>query len=78
MTAIAHSATCSGCGQLYADEESGDYLFTSPVTLARLMDADGWTADPPLCPPCQPVRTPPPSPAELEAAGQLRLPGATP
>lgn len=51
------AAYCDGddCGQLYADEESGDYLFTSPARLARLMDADGWRADPVLCPACQPA-----------------------
>ena len=49
-----HSARCSDCGQLYADEESGDYLFNYATTLTYLMDADGWQVFPPLCPPCQP------------------------
>ena len=52
----AFTATCDGrdCGQQYADEESGDYLFASLTGLARLMGADGWRADPVLCPACQP------------------------
>jgi hypothetical protein len=51
------AANCDGddCGQMYADEESGDYLFMSPERLARLMRADGWSADPVLCPACQPA-----------------------
>ena len=49
-----HSATCSGCGQQYADEETSAYLFTSRETLVRHLDADRWLADPVLCPACQP------------------------
>ena len=53
----AFAANCDGwdCGQQYADEESGDYMFTSTDRLARLMGADGWRADPVLCPACQPA-----------------------
>lgn len=48
------SAICQGCGQQYADEESGAYLFTSLERMERLLRADGWQAVPPLCPACQP------------------------
>ena len=53
----AFAATCTGedCGQQYADEESGDYLFTSLVRMGLLMGADGWRADPVLCPACLPA-----------------------
>lgn len=53
----AFAANCDGegCGQQYADEESGEYLFASPAGLARLMGADGWRVDPVLCPACQPA-----------------------
>lgn len=67
------AANCDGCGQLYADEESGDYLFTSLTGLARLMGADGWRIDPVLCPACQPVEAA--CPADLEAPAPLVLPG---
>ena len=48
MPGPAYTATCTGedCGQQYADEESGDYLFASLTGMARLMRADGWRADP--------------------------------
>ena len=51
------AANCDGedCGQQYADEESGDYLFISLTGLVRVMGADGWRADPVLCPACQPA-----------------------
>ena len=67
------AANCDGgdCGQLYADEESGDYLFTSLTGLVRVLGADGWRVDPVLCPACQPADMASP----VEAAGQLRLPG---
>jgi hypothetical protein len=47
-----------GCGQQYADEESGDYLFTSLVRMGLLMGADGWRVAPELCPACQPADVP--------------------
>ena len=49
------AVNCVDCGQQYADEESGDYLFTSLVRMGLLMGADGWRADPVLCPACQPA-----------------------
>ena len=50
-------ANCGDCGQQYADEESGDYLFAALARLVRLLGADGWRVDPVLCPACRPRGT---------------------
>jgi hypothetical protein len=67
------SAVCTGpdCGETFMDSETDEYLFATRDRMERLLYADGWTADPVLCPACQEEA----GPAELEAAGQLRLPG---
>ena len=44
VPAPAYCAACTGCGQHYADEESGDYLFVSPERMERCLGADGWQA----------------------------------
>jgi hypothetical protein len=51
----AFSAICTGCGTQYADEESGACRFTTRERMTKLMRADGWQVEPPLCPACQPA-----------------------
>jgi predicted Zn-ribbon and HTH transcriptional regulator len=65
------SASCTGCGDQFADSETGEYEFATRDRMERLLYADGWSADPVRCPACQPE----PSPAGQEAAGQIPLPG---
>lgn len=50
------SATCTGpdCGERFADSETDEYEFATRERMERLLDADGWQADPVLCPACQP------------------------
>jgi hypothetical protein len=50
------SAVCTGpdCGEQFADSETSEYLFATRERMEKLLDADGWTADPVLCPACQP------------------------
>ena len=51
----ALSAACTGpdCGEQFADSETGEYEFATRERMERLLDADGWQADPVLCPACQ-------------------------
>jgi predicted Zn-ribbon and HTH transcriptional regulator len=48
------SARCTGCGEQFADSETDEYLFATRERMERLLDADGWLPDPPLCRACQP------------------------
>ena len=50
------SATCIGpdCGEQFADSETGEYEFATRERMVMLLRADGWQADPVLCPACQP------------------------
>ena len=59
--ASVFSAACTGpdCGERFADSETGEYEVTSRERMNRLLDADGWQADPVLCPGCQPEETSP-------------------
>ena len=70
-----------GCDEQYSDDDYGGNHFVTPEELIQRITQDGWTtgefdwlvfcrADSP-----EDAPLPPPSPAELEAAGQLRLPG---
>lgn len=49
------TAVCTGpdCGEQFTDSETGEYEFTSRERMEKLLDADGWTAGPVLCPACQ-------------------------
>jgi hypothetical protein len=51
----ALSAACTGpdCGEQFHDSETGEYLFATRERMERLLYADGWQADPVLCPACQ-------------------------
>ncbi len=78
-------AVCDGpeCGELYTDDDEGICHFASAEGLQAWMGPDGWTVRAPdeaFCPACkqQDAIPPPPSPAEQEKAGQLRLPGVIP
>lgn len=50
------SATCTGpdCGEQFTDSETSEYEFATRERMERLLHADGWQADPVLCPACQP------------------------
>jgi len=70
------------CGETLGDEEEGPSCihFETAEELFDWMPGEGWIrvfADNTLCGNHSPDNPapPPPSPAELEAAGQLRLPG---
>jgi hypothetical protein len=69
------------CGETLGDEEEGPSCihFGSADEVIAWMPGEGWTrrgADGALCWAGSGEREPvPPAPAELEAAGQLRLPG---
>lgn len=68
-----------GCEETYSDEDSGGEHYGSADSLMTWMTADGWTTGVPDKAYCygdaEGGTPPPPSPAELEAAGQLRFPG---
>lgn len=69
------------CGETLGDEDEGPSCihFETVGELSGWMPGEGWVrvfADSALCGNHNPDNpAPPPSPAELEAAGQLRLPG---
>jgi hypothetical protein len=50
----AHSASCTGCGERFADSETSEYEFATRERMERLLHADGWTTGPVLCGACQP------------------------
>jgi hypothetical protein len=66
-----------GCDEQYEDDEDGGNHFGSVAELEEWIAPAGWTTDIPDKVYCRPHSAegtpPPPSPAELEAAGQLRL-----
>lgn len=74
------AAECSACDDPFQDDESGANHFGTAGDAEAVMASYGWTTLPPdgaYCPDDRPAdaRVPPPTPAELEAAGQLVLPG---
>ena len=79
--AICWVAECDGCGKLFIDDDAGGSHFGSVEgDLEDYLKWDGWTRTVPdgcRCWECSPedVEPIPPSPAELEAAGRMRLPG---
>jgi len=66
-----------GCGEEYESDEDGGNHFETAAILEEWIRTDGWTTDGPdlaFCWTDSPEGSaPPPTPAELEAAGQLRL-----
>jgi hypothetical protein len=71
------------CDEQYSDDDYGGNHFETAAELEGWIRADGWTtAAPDLAYCCahspEDAEPLPPSPAELEAAGQLRLPGVLP
>ena len=54
------SAVCTGqdCGEQFTDSETGEYEFATRERMGKLLRADGWQADPVLCPACQEEPTP--------------------
>ena len=69
-----------GCNETYNDDEGGASHFPALATLEEWVRSDGWTTAEPDLAYCwndtpEDAPAPLPSPAELEAAGQLRLPG---
>jgi len=77
----------SGCEETYNDDEAGASHFETAAVLEEWIRSDGWTTDGPdlaFCWTHSPEGSapegsaPPPTPAELEAAGQLVLPGVLP
>lgn len=71
-----------GCGEEYESDEDGGNHFETAAILEEWIKSDGWTTDAPdlaFCWTDSPEGSaPPPTPAELEAAGQLVLPGVIP
>jgi hypothetical protein len=71
-----------GCDEGYNDDEAGASHFETAAVLEEWIRPDGWTTTGPdlaYCWTCSPEGVaPPPSPAELEAAGQLVIPGVLP
>jgi hypothetical protein len=71
-----------GCGESYESDEDGGNHFETAAILGEWIRTDGWTTDGPdlaFCWTDSPEGSaPPPTPAELEAAGQLVLPGVLP
>ena len=72
-------AECKVCGEQYSEDEDGGNHFGTVAELEEWAGPDGWVrvgldaycgSDKP-----EGAEPPPPSPAELEAAGQLVLPG---
>ena len=74
-------AVCDDCGKQFIDDDAGGSHFgTVDGDLEDYLKWDGWTRTAPdgcRCWDCSPedVAPLPLSPAELEAAGQMRLPG---
>lgn len=69
-----------GCEERYEDDEAGATHFPDAKTLQEWLPGDGWTAVEPDKAFCwsdspQDAELPPPTPAQQEVAGQLRLPG---
>lgn len=80
--AACWAAGCAGpdCGEDLINEDEGWIIHASSLPeLYQSLDAYDWRLCPgeAYCPDCAPEcsQVPPLSPAELEAAGQLRLPG---
>jgi hypothetical protein len=79
--AVCWVADCDGCGKRFTDDEAGGSHFgTVEGDLEDYLRWDGWTRTAPdgcRCWACSPedAALPEPTPAELEAAGQMRLPG---
>lgn len=73
---------CDGCLDLFTDEETDANHYGTRAELDASLPLGGWayqddTSDKVFCAACKPAGAvaalPPPSPAELEAAGQMRL-----
>ena len=78
-------AICDGrdCGELYTDDEEGASHFPGAQVLMEWAAGEGWAFKTPDLAYCRDDRPEDPdpvplSPAEQEAAGQLRFPGVIP
>jgi len=76
-------AKCDTCGEQFRDDDIGGNHFATAADIGQWIVQDGWTTEPPDKAACwsdspEDAPGPPPSPAELEAAGQLVLPGVQP